>query len=56
MYSHRQIEHDNEDDHGNPRDVEDLEPAYAILDPQGDEIAVVYNEGEAEALVSHLNR
>jgi len=32
------------------------EPAWSILDQQGDEIAVVFSEDEAEALISHLNR
>lgn len=29
---------------------------FEILDQQGDQIATVYSETEAEALVSHLNR
>jgi hypothetical protein len=29
---------------------------FRIMDPEGDEIAVVFSQGEAEALVSHLNR
>lgn len=37
-----------------PDDIVDGQ--YAILDPEGDELAVVDSEGEAEALVSHLNR
>ena len=31
-------------------------PHYEILDDNGDQIAVVHSETEAEALVSHLNR
>ena len=30
--------------------------SYTIYDPEGDKIAVVYDEDEAEALLSHLNR
>lgn len=30
--------------------------AYDILDAEGDSIAVVYSETEADTLVSHLNR
>lgn len=29
---------------------------FRIMDPDGDEIAVVFSQDEAEALVSHLNR
>lgn len=29
---------------------------YSILDPQGDHVANVYTDGDAEALISHLNR
>lgn len=56
MYSHQQIEHDNEDDNGEPRDVEDLPEAWQILDPDGLELAIVSSEAEADALISHLNR
>lgn len=31
-------------------------PAWEILDPQGDNLAMVYSEAEAEILVSHLNK
>ena len=31
-------------------------PAWKILDPQGDGLAMVYSEAEAEILVSHLNK
>lgn len=30
--------------------------SFAILDPDGDEIATVSTQVEAEALISHLNR
>lgn len=30
--------------------------AFTILDPEGDILAVVMSQEEAEALVSHLNR
>lgn len=29
---------------------------FEILDPEGDQIAIVLSQVEAEALVSHLNR
>ena len=29
---------------------------YEITDPDGDHLCVVHTEGEAETLVSHLNR
>lgn len=29
---------------------------WAILDPDGDKICIVYSEEEANALLSHLNR
>lgn len=37
-------------------DEEDVKIYYAILDPEGDELAVVHAQVEAETLVSHLNR
>lgn len=41
-----------------PFELEDLttRQQYQVLDPDGDEIAVVLSERDAEALVSHLNR
>lgn len=43
---------------GNPVTVDELKEVdqFEIVDPEGDQIAVVYSEHEAEALVSHLNR
>jgi hypothetical protein len=31
-------------------------PAFYVLDPEGDVLAVVMSQEEAETLVSHLNR
>lgn len=56
MYSYQKIEHDNEDDTGEPRDVDDLHEEWQILDPDGVELAIVFSEVEAEVLISHLNR
>lgn len=41
---------------GRSEEADSIVPQYSILDEDGDEIAVVFSEGEAEALVSHLNR
>lgn len=47
-----------EDTHDDSQVIDDLTllEQYAILDPEGDQIAIVYSEGDAETLVSHLNR
>jgi hypothetical protein len=37
------------------RDEKD-QPVWEIVDPDDDTIARVYTQGEAEVLVSHLNR
>jgi len=47
-----------EDTHDDSQVIDDLTllEQYEILDPEGDQIAIVYSEGDAEALVTHLNR
>lgn len=41
---------------GRSEEADSIVPQYSILDAEGDEIAVVFSECQAEALVSHLNR
>ena len=41
---------------GKSEEAESIVSQYVILDPDGDQIAVVLSETEAEILVSHLNR
>uniref|UniRef100_A0AAU7PFG8 DUF2283 domain-containing protein n=1 Tax=Burkholderia phage vB_BgluM-SURPRISE13 TaxID=3159457 RepID=A0AAU7PFG8_9VIRU len=64
MYKWAKIEEDAVDVHyfehgdGNPVTVDELKEVeqFEIVDPDGDQIAVVYSQTDAEALVSHLNR
>lgn len=63
-YSYTKIEHENKDGvhyycgGDDPVTVDELAEVdqFEILDPDGDQLAVVFSEGEAEALISHLNR
>ena len=41
---------------GKSEEAESIVSQYVILDPDGDQIAVVLSETEAEILISHLNR
>lgn len=62
-YSYKEIPEDDQsatvfEDVVQAYEVRDLRklPQYNILDGEGDHIATVHSEAEAEALVSHLNR
>jgi hypothetical protein len=64
MYTWAKIDKDVEEPHyfshgsGEPITVDELSDVeqYEIIDPDGDQIAIVFSQGDAEALVSHLNR
>lgn len=64
MYKWAKIDEDAVEEHifkhgsGEPITVDELEPVeqYEIVDPDGDQLAIVYSVTDAEALVSHLNR
>lgn len=64
MYKWAKIDEDAVEVHcfehgdGKPVTVDELKECdqFEIVDPDGDQIAVVYSEVQAEALVSHLNR
>lgn len=64
MYKWAKIDEDAVEEHifrhesGDPVTVDELQDVeqFEIIDEDGDQIAVVYSQSEAEALVSHLNR
>lgn len=55
MYSYKEIPVD-EQETKIFEDMDTLLPQYEILDNDGDQLAVVHSEVEAEILVSHLNK
>lgn len=64
MYKWAKIDEDAVENHvfvhgsGEPVTVDELVevPQFEVVDPDGDQLAVVHSQGEAESLVSHLNR
>lgn len=56
MYTYKEIPEDEQETKIFEEDMDTLLPQYEILDEDGDQLAVVHSEVEAETLISHLNK